>query len=79
MASPVICDLKGLTPEDFFRKWVRTDGAGNYALARIDMTAEGTWTPATECQDGLTWQDILALVTNAAGDGSWAINTVDVV
>lgn len=63
-----------ITPEDFFRKVVRTDGAGNYALAVNEMAALG-FSPATSCQDGITWKDILMLVYN---DGKEAINIIDV-
>jgi hypothetical protein len=67
------CQLE-ITPEDFFRKVVRTDGSGNYALAVNELSAVG-FTAASECQDGITWQDILMLVFNSNKD---AINIIDV-
>lgn len=63
-----------ITPEDFFRKVVRTDGVGNYALAVNELSAVG-YTPAAECQDGITWKDILMLVYNSNKE---AINIIDV-
>jgi hypothetical protein len=64
-----------ITPEDFFRKVVRTDGAGNYALAVTDQGSPVGWTAATECQDGLTWEGILMMVYNKTDE---SINTIDV-
>lgn len=64
-----------ITPEDFFRKVVRTDGAGNYALAVTDNGSPVGWDAAAICQDGLTWKDILMLVYNSADE---SINTIDV-
>ncbi len=64
-----------ITPEDFFRKVVRTDGAGNYALAVTDNGSPVGWSLATICQDGLTWKDILMLVYNQSDE---SINTIDV-
>jgi len=63
-----------ITPEDFFRKVVRTDGAGNYALAVNELSDVG-YTAAAECQDGITWEDILMLVYNSSKE---AINIIDV-
>lgn len=63
-----------ITPEDFFRKVVRTDGAGNYALAVNDEGDPLGWNPAAECQDGITWKDILMMVYNKDKE---AINIVD--
>lgn len=74
--SPIVCDLKGITPEDFFRKVVRTNGTGGFALAVKDVAAFGTWAEAAECADGITWQDILQLVTGLTADNKWAINIV---
>jgi hypothetical protein len=67
------CDII-ITPEDFFRKVVRTDGAGNYALAVNELSAVG-FSPAASCADGLRWEDILALVYNSQKE---AINIIDV-
>jgi hypothetical protein len=67
------CGLN-ISPEDFFRKVVRTDGAGNYALAVNELSAVG-FTPAAQCADGITWEDILMLVYNQADE---AINIIDV-
>lgn len=50
-----------ITPEDFFRQIVRTNGT-DYALAVSDLTAEGVWTSPLECPDGITYKDILMLV-----------------
>lgn len=50
-----------ITPEDFFRQIVRTNGT-DYAIAISDLTAVGTWGSPLECPDGLTWKDILMLV-----------------
>lgn len=58
------CGLE-ITPEDFFRQIVRTNGT-SYALAISNLTAVGTWTSPLECPDGLTWQDILMLVYDSA-------------
>lgn len=68
------CGLE-ITPEDFFRKVVRTDGNGNYALAVNDMGSASGWSSPIECQDGITWRDILMLVYNSNKE---AINTLDV-
>lgn len=70
----ITCDDKGLTPEDFFRLIVRTDGAGNYALAINDVGPIAGWEAATSCPDGLTWQDILMLVLDKTKN---AVNIVD--
>lgn len=67
------CGLN-ITPEDFFRKVVRTDGAGNYALAVNDVTGAG-FTGIARCQDGITWKDILMLVYDSSKE---AVNIVDV-
>lgn len=67
------CQLE-ITPEDFFRKIVRTDGNGNYALAVNDMGSPIGWSQATECQDGITWQDIVMLVYNSEKE---AMNIID--
>lgn len=67
------CGLN-MTAEDFFRKVVRADGAGNYALAVNELAAAG-FTPATRCADGITFEDILALVYNPSKE---AINIIDV-
>jgi hypothetical protein len=67
------CDFT--SPEDFFRKVVRTDGAGNYALAVTDNGSPVGWVAATECQDGLTWEDVLRMVYNSANE---SINIIDV-
>lgn len=64
-----------ITPEDFFRKVVRTDGAGNYALAITDQGSPVGWDAASECQDGLTWEDIFMMVYNKTDE---SINTIDV-
>jgi len=64
-----------ITPEDFFRKVVRTDGAGNYALAVTDNGSPAGWSSAIECQDGITWKDILMMVYNSSDE---SINTIDV-
>ena len=64
-----------ITPEDFFRKVVRTDGAGNYALAVTDNGAVAGWSALASCQDGITWKDILMLVYNSTDE---SINTLDV-
>lgn len=63
-----------ITPEDFFRKVVRTDGAGNYALAVTELSSVG-YTAAAECQDGITWKDIVMLVFNQTDE---SINIIDV-
>ncbi len=63
-----------MTPEDFFRKVVRADGNGNYALAVNELSSVG-FSPAADCQDGLTWEDILKLVYNSTKE---AINIIDV-
>lgn len=78
MASPISCSLKDLTPEDFFRLFVRTDGNGNYALAINDATTTGTWTEAVDCADNkaLTWEDIIALIAINVVDGGVGINVV---
>jgi len=67
------CQLE-ITPEDFFRKVVRTDGAGNYALAVNQLSSVG-FSAAANCQDGITWKDILMLVYNSNKE---AINIIDV-
>jgi hypothetical protein len=67
------CGLN-ITPEDFFRKVVRTDGAGNYALAVNELSAVG-YISASECKDGITWEDIVMLVYNSSKE---AINIIDV-
>lgn len=64
-----------ITPEDFFRKVVRTDGAGNFALAVNDLTTSGVWVTPEQCQDGITWEDILMMVYDSTKE---AINIVDV-
>lgn len=66
------CDII-ITPEDFFRKVVRTDGAGNYALAVNEFASAG-FVPAAGCADGITWEDILSLVYNSQKE---AINIID--
>jgi hypothetical protein len=68
------CGLN-ITPEDFFRKVVRTDGAGNYALAVTDNGAPEGWVTPIACQDGITWKDILMLVYNSTDE---SINIIDV-
>jgi hypothetical protein len=50
-----------ITPEDFFRQIVRTNGS-SYALAVSDLTAIGTWVSPLECPDGLTDRDILMMI-----------------
>lgn len=75
--SPISCDLKDLTPEDFLRRFVRVDQNGNYALAVIDVTSVGTWSPIT-CGNNITWQDIVALIAGYTADGKFAVNTVTV-
>lgn len=50
-----------ITPEDFFRQIVRTNGT-LFALAVSDLTASGPWDSPLECPDGITWKDILMLV-----------------
>lgn len=67
------CQLE-ITPEDFFRKVVRHDGNGNYALAVNELSAVG-FEPGAACQDGITWKDIVMLVFNSNKD---AINVIDV-
>lgn len=67
------CELN-ITPEDFFRKVVRTDGNGNYALAVNELPA-GAFTQQVQCQDGITFEDILRLVYNETEE---AINIIDV-
>ncbi|MES2395615.1 MAG: hypothetical protein V4549_06415 [Bacteroidota bacterium] len=78
MASPINCDFKDLTPEDFIRRFVRTDGNGNYALAIKDVTSDGVWTDAITCTTNkdLTWQDIIALIATNTDDGGVGINAV---
>lgn len=63
-----------ITPEDVLRAILRTDGDGNYALAVNDLTASGDWISAADCQDGLTWKDIVLLIFNKE---TQAINIVD--
>lgn len=66
--------LLDITPEDFFRKIVRTDGAGNYALAVNDMGDPSGWSAVADCQDGITWKDILMLVYNTENE---SMNIID--
>jgi len=72
--SGVTCTTNFLSPEDFLKKVVRTDGAGNYALAVNDLSPIAGWEVASECADGITWQDILMLVYDQTKN---AINIVD--
>lgn len=64
-----------ITPETFFRSIVRTDGAGNYALAIKDQGNPSGWTSPLSCPDGLTWKDIVMLVYNSSSE---AMNTITV-
>jgi hypothetical protein len=56
-----------ITPEDFFRKVVRTNGT-DYAIAVTDKTADGDWASPLSCPDGITWKDIVMLVYNEANE-----------
>lgn len=66
---------KEITPEDFFRSIVRTDGAGGYAIAVKDQGDPAGWTSPLTCPDGLTWRDIVMLVYNSTDE---AMNTITV-
>lgn len=70
----LICDDKNLSPADFVRLILRTDGAGNYAIAVNDLTGP-VFTQAVECGDGLSWEDVVAMVFDKTKN---AINIVEV-
>ncbi len=79
MASPVTCNLQTMSPEDFIRRFVRTDGSGNYALAIKDVTASGPWTAGITCGETskeITWRDIVELIAVITSDGGIGINAV---
>jgi len=62
------CGLE-ITPEDFFRKIVRTNGT-DFALAVTDKTAEGVWTSPVNCTSSITWKDIVMLIYNSANESA---------
>lgn len=67
------CSDIGQSPEDFLRKILRKDGTGKYAIAVNDVSGLG-FTNAATCADGISWQDIIALVFDKDKN---AINIVD--
>jgi hypothetical protein len=67
------CGLE-ITPEDFFRKIVRTNGT-DFALAVKDLTAVGSWESPIDCNTQMSWKDIVMLVYNS---NSEAMNVIEV-
>lgn len=78
MSAVVDCSIKDLSAEDFFKKFIRTNGSGSFALAIVDVTASGTWTEMDCVDKEISWEDIVKLVATATADGGIGINTVHV-
>jgi hypothetical protein len=58
------CSDQHVSPADIARKILRTDGAGNYAIAVSDLGTDAGWSAAVECGDTFTWEDLVRLIYN---------------
>jgi hypothetical protein len=70
------CNIQ-MTPTDFFRKILRKDQNGNYAIAMHQLAGviSSTFPSSTDCAGGITWEDILMLIYNESKE---AINVIEV-